>query len=137
MTYVPRSGWIERTDEPTDERTRVSVRFHGRSDCERINNPVLSFRSTSPTTRLAAPAAPVRDLPAPAPLIPRWGRGRLLFRQRLFLMRTYRRGRSSDRWRISVHHDPECHPWVGRRRPLAMPGAFVLPLLGDESHPVG
>jgi hypothetical protein len=39
MTYAPPSGWIERTDEPTDERTRVNARFHRRADCERIYDP--------------------------------------------------------------------------------------------------
>lgn len=39
MGYEPPSGWIERTDEPTDERTRVSIRFHRRNDCDRIKNP--------------------------------------------------------------------------------------------------
>jgi hypothetical protein len=39
MTYAPPSGWIERTDEPTDERTRVTARFHSRNDCGRIKNP--------------------------------------------------------------------------------------------------
>lgn len=39
MGYEPPSGWIERTDEPTDERTRVSIRFHRRNDCDRIKSP--------------------------------------------------------------------------------------------------
>jgi hypothetical protein len=39
MTYAPPSGWIERTDEPTDPTTRVKARFHSRDDCKRIKNP--------------------------------------------------------------------------------------------------
>ncbi len=40
MTYAPPSGWIERTDDPSDVLTRVRARFHRRDDCERIKNPV-------------------------------------------------------------------------------------------------
>jgi hypothetical protein len=39
VSYEPPSGWIERTDEPTDDRTSVKVRFHSRNDCDRIKNP--------------------------------------------------------------------------------------------------
>ena len=39
MAYQPPAGWIERTDEPADERPRVNVRFHCRKDCDRIKNP--------------------------------------------------------------------------------------------------
>ena len=38
MTYAPPPGWIERTDDPTDELTRVNARFHIRNDCERIQD---------------------------------------------------------------------------------------------------
>jgi hypothetical protein len=38
MSYAPPSGWIERTDDPTDARTNVRVRFHTRIDCERVHN---------------------------------------------------------------------------------------------------
>jgi hypothetical protein len=46
--YEPPSGWIERTDEPTDERTRVNVRFHSRNDCDRIKNAPSLVRVDKP-----------------------------------------------------------------------------------------
>jgi hypothetical protein len=48
MTYAPPSGWIERTDEPTDALTRVSARFHTRNDCERIQNPNVLVQVDKP-----------------------------------------------------------------------------------------
>ena len=39
MSYVPPSGWTERTDKPTDARTTVKIRFHSRNDCDRIRDP--------------------------------------------------------------------------------------------------
>ena len=53
MTYAPPSGWLERTDECTDEQTRVNARFHSRTDCERIKNPGGLVRVDKPY--LAAP----------------------------------------------------------------------------------
>ena len=48
MNYAPPPGWIERTDEPTDERTRVNARFHRRDDCERIHDPRALVRVDKP-----------------------------------------------------------------------------------------
>jgi hypothetical protein len=48
MTYAPPSGWVERTDEPTNELTRVKVRFHRRRDCERIQNPDVLVQVNKP-----------------------------------------------------------------------------------------
>jgi len=39
MTYVPPSGWIEPTDEHSDEQSQVDARFHSRTDCERVKSP--------------------------------------------------------------------------------------------------
>lgn len=70
MTYAPPSGWIERTDEPTDERTRVNARFHSRNDCGRIKTRGLWSRSTSPVARF--PSAPPPPYVAPASMFPGW-----------------------------------------------------------------
>lgn len=39
MAYTPPSGYLERTDDPADENSRISERFHMKADCPRIKSP--------------------------------------------------------------------------------------------------
>ena len=36
MPYTPPSGYVERIDDPADENSRVSERFHADPDCPRV-----------------------------------------------------------------------------------------------------
>lgn len=38
MVYTPPSGYLERIDDPTDENSRISERFHRSADCPRIKS---------------------------------------------------------------------------------------------------
>lgn len=39
MPYSPPSGFLERRDDPSDEMSRVTERFHTTADCPRIQAP--------------------------------------------------------------------------------------------------
>ena len=39
MPYLPPSGWLERIDDPSDDTTEVSAKFHVVKDCARIKRP--------------------------------------------------------------------------------------------------
>lgn len=39
MAYTPPSGFLERTDDPADQNSRVNERFHTDPACPRIKVP--------------------------------------------------------------------------------------------------